>query len=192
MIASMMLLCAACSDEPEPASEALTDEDWPEPIDGDDLVVRWRARDRWGLEEFEIHRDGETAYAMARTRSPELRVDRTVNAEELSELRDRLAELECCDLQSDPVTVFPDPPSEAMLELRLPGLECDVHRVLRHWDDEETVRCDDAVRQLHGRIRPRGRPAPEEPDDSAAEAAAEDETADEEQADEAVGEVPPG
>ena len=194
-IALLIALCSACSDEPSPAAEALGEEEWPEPLDDGGLVVRWRARDLWGMEHFEIHRDGSTLYWIDRVRSPELRVERTVNADDLTALRERLQELECCTLQSDPVTAFATPLSEGMLEVRLPGLECDVHRVLRRWDDEATVRCDDAVRELHGRIRPRGRPAPEAEDaneDSAAEASAEDQASDEEQADEAVGEVPPG
>jgi len=116
-------------------------------------------------------------------------VQRAIDAGELEALRDRLRELGCCDLESDPATAFAYQPSEGLLEVRLPGVDCDVRRVLHRWDDERTVRCDDAVRQLHGRIRPRGTPPPE---DSAGEAAAEDEPADEEQADEAVGDVPPG
>jgi len=189
----MIALCTACSEEPPPAAEALTEEEWPEPIDEVDLVVRWRARDLWGLEQFEIHREGETLYSIDRARAPELRVERTVNGEELTDLRDRLKALDCCALESDAVTEFPEPPSEGMLELRLPGLSCDVHLVLRRWDDEETVRCDDAVRELHGRIRPRGRPAPEEAEEeSAGDAPPEDEAANEEQPDEPVGEIPPG
>lgn len=194
-IALLIALCSACSDDPAPATEALGDEEWPEAIDGEDLVVRWRARDLWGTEQFEIHRDGDTTYSMARVGAPELRVDRRVNADDLTELRDRLVELDCCALSSDPVTDFPEEPTEALLELRLPGLSCDVHRLLRHWDDEETVQCDDAVRQLHGRIRPRGRPDPAEAEadeDSAPESEPEEQTADEEQPDEPVGEVPPG
>lgn len=194
-IALVLVLGGACSDEAPAAEETLTEETWPEPLE-DDLVVRWRARDGWGLEHFEIGRDGESRYRIERARAPALEVERTIDGDELKALRERLLALDCCALQSDPVTAFGDPLSEGMLELRLPGLSCDVHRVLHRWDDESTVRCDDAVRQLHGRIRPRGTP-PDEAEaadgrQSAGEASPEDEAADHEQSDQPVGEVPPG
>lgn len=192
---TLLLVPTACSDEAPAAEEALTSEAWPEALDEEGRIVRWHARDAWGIEHFEIHRDGRTLYTIARARTPELRVERTLNAEELEALRERLRSLDCCDLESDPSTAFAYQSSEGLMELRLPGVSCDIHRQLHRWDDEETVRCDDAVRQLHGRIRPRGTPPPEEAEeaeDSAPEAPAEEQPADEEESDEPVGDVPPG
>ncbi len=187
---ALLLALTACSDEEPAATEALADEEWPEALDDDGLIVRWHAQDRWGVERFEIHRDGRTHYRIERARAPELRVERTVNAAALEALRARLSELDCCALESDPVTAFAYQPSEGRLQLRLPGARCDIRRVLHRWDDERTVRCDDAVRELHGRIRPRG--TPPEPEGSAAEAPPVEEPSDEEEPDERVGDVPPG
>jgi hypothetical protein len=189
------LALVACSDEAPPADEALAEEEWPEALDEEGRIVRWHARDRWGIERFELERDGSTRYWIDRARAAELRVERTVNATELEALRDRLRELDCCALESDPATAFAYRSSEGLLELRLPGVSCDIHRVLHRWDDGRGARCDDAVRELHGRIRPRGSPPPEEAEEdegSAAEAPAEEEPADEEEPDEPVGDVPPG
>ena len=187
LLAILLLTTFGCSDEAPAAEEALANETWPAALDEDGRIVRWHARDAWGLERFEIHRDGRTRYRIERSRAPALEVERTIDAAELEALRDRLRELGCCALESDPATAFAYQSSEGLLELRLPGADCDVRRVLHRWDDERTVRCDDAVRQLHGRIRPPGTP----PEDSAAQAPAVDEPTDEEEPDEAVGDVPP-
>ena len=183
----------------EKGSAAMADEEWPEPLDAEGLVVELHARDGWGWERFTVRKDGTASYAIHRERMPELATDRTVSPEELERLRDLLVERECCALESAAPASLAYGGSEGRMRLRLPGASCDVHTPLANWDEEPAVDCDHAIRQLHGRLRPHalsGETDAQADDDadegSAAEPATSDEPGDEQNADQPVGDVPPG